>query len=58
MKALLFIIALIYCASPVDMFPGPIDVAIVCVVAAVIIGFLGGPNNRNQNGNGPMNNGY
>lgn len=37
MKLVLFILALIYCAVPVDLFPGPIDDAIVCGVAAVIM---------------------
>lgn len=36
LKFILWVIAIIYCASPVDLFPGPIDDAIVLFVVTGI----------------------
>lgn len=46
-KLIWFIIALAYCASPVDLFPGPIDDAIVCFIVAIIMSHSG----NNSGGN-------
>ena len=36
LKIILWVIAIIYCASPVDLFPGPIDDAIIVFVISGI----------------------
>lgn len=45
MKALMIILCIVYCISPVDFFPGPVDDAIVTVASVAILSLIG----KNEN---------
>lgn len=51
MKILVWILCIIYVLSPIDLFPGPIDDAIVTVAAFGLTSLFGGGSNSNGNRN-------
>ena len=51
MKVFMIILCIIYCLSPIDFFPGPVDDAIVTVATMAILSLIGkGDNGNNLNG--------
>lgn len=46
MKVLVWILCIVYCLSPIDLAPGPLDDAIVTIAVAGLTSFMGGNNNK------------
>lgn len=48
-KTIIWIACLIYCFSPVDFLPGPLDDAIVLIATTGLTALMGGGKGNNQN---------